>query len=91
MDEGITWVSLTYDDKSQVIFRGTKNIDIIRQCSKEIPDLDVYDSNGLLKEGFIYNTILDKVVEVEPGVVVETFESKPKYRRRVDKYASAFI
>lgn len=91
MNDDIVWLRFTYPDSSQIIFRGTRNIDIISQCVHPVPNLDVYGSNGLLLDGFVFNITSRKVIEIESDVKIEEFKTKPKYERRIDKFASCFI
>lgn len=92
MNEDVKWVSLTYPDHSQRVIRATRCVDLILMIKGSLEDRDVYtsDGSGVIKSDYVFDVKYQRFIEVE-GVVVKEFDSKPKYEREVDRFASRFI
>ncbi|MNM55708.1 hypothetical protein D3C81_668560 [compost metagenome] len=91
LDDDIYWVELVYSDESCKVFRGTRNLDIIKSVRGKLPLTDIYsDDYKSLKENIIYDIKNDIFQEIEDQKII--ISSKiPEFRRKVDKYANSYI
>lgn len=90
MIEDVSWVRLRYPDDSERILRATTNVDVILLLTKNLPNRDVYCSNGFIKEGYIFDVKNLALVDIS-DCELEIFNKKPEFSREVDKYANSFI
>lgn len=86
----IVFVSITYDDLSCRIIRGTQCQEYIIDILGELPDMDIYTDTQEIKDNFIFDVTSKKIIDVT-GLVVECSTTKPNFNREVDRFANSFI
>lgn len=90
MISGLCWIKLTYKDSSERIFRGTQNLNIIKDFIDSPIAEDFINSPDSISENYVFDIKNRSFIEIN-GLDMETYKSKPEYTRRVDRFAGSFI
>lgn len=81
LENSICWVKVVYTDGSGVIFRGTRNLDIIN----EFTNVSVINLNE------IFDVSKRTMRFFTPECKVSCYRTKPNHERSVDEFANQFI
>lgn len=75
----VVWVKMVYPDKSVLIFRGTRSVEIAHQLGLELDD-----------DNFILDIEKHRVIN-GMDCEVSYHNQKPEFERRLDRFANSFI
>lgn len=93
LEHSVLFVTFSYKDGSELIFKGTRDVSFIASCSPALMSRDCFltEDKTELKPGIIYDLKIMRFREIPSGCSVSVSKTKQDYKRRLDRFASVFI